>query len=216
MEPSSSYIEELGPFWEKAWTELSIPPKEVRNYWNQLIARYSSAGRAYHNLNHLRSMLRGLNGLPIQKEEAVLILAIFYHDAIYATHRSDNEERSAQLAIQELSTQLILPQQVQRVASLIRMTKTHVPEEPNDRTANILLDLDLGILGSAWPDYETYTRQIRKEYRVYPNILYRKGRRKALEHFLSRPVIYQTPEFFDQYESQARQNLQKEHELLGA
>jgi len=60
--------------------------------------------------------------------------------------------------------------------------------------------------------YDQYKAAIRAEYRIYPDILYRKGRKKVLEHFLERDQIYYTS-VFQAREEKARANL--ERELMG-
>jgi predicted metal-dependent HD superfamily phosphohydrolase len=59
-----------------------------------------------------------------------------------------------------------------------------------------------------------YFEQIRKEYRIYPDFLYKPGRAKALEHFLENKFIFQTEEFRKLYEEKARRNIEKEISLL--
>jgi predicted metal-dependent HD superfamily phosphohydrolase len=55
-----------------------------------------------------------------------------------------------------------------------------------------------------------YTKQIRAEYAIYPDLLYNLGRKKVLKHFLEMPSIYKTPPFQVLYEAQAKANLGKE------
>jgi len=62
--------------------------------------------------------------------------------------------------------------------------------------------------------YQAYTRQIRQEYHIYPDLLYKPGRKKVLQHFLKMPAIYVTPAFRDLYETTARQNIQAELNTL--
>src|SRR5690606_16218856 len=75
---------------------------------------------------------------------------------------------------------------------------------------SLLMDLDLAVLGDEPERYEEYARRIRLEYSMYPDIVYNKGRRKVLEHFLSMGRIYQTKPFFESREVQARRNLREE------
>ena len=79
---------------------------------------------------------------------------------------------------------------------------------------NWLLDFDLQILAAPWEDYEVYYKQIRQEYKIYPNMLYNPGRKKALHHFLERDFIFQTDVFRAAYEAKARENIKKEILLL--
>ena len=81
-------------------------------------------------------------------------------------------------------------------------------------TKSILRFLYLSVLGSDWNTYELYSRQIRKEYGIYPDIVYKPGRRKVLLYFLELNNIYKTAFFAGRYERQARLNLRRELEEL--
>jgi len=65
----------------------------------ELISAYTAPDRHYHDLRHVEALL-GLSDAcasAITDRDAVEA-AIWFHDAIYDTRRSDNEERSAALA----------------------------------------------------------------------------------------------------------------------
>jgi len=49
---------------------------------------------------------------------------------------------------------------------------------------------------------------------MIPNLLYKKGRRKALEKFLSKKKIFKTEFNYYKYERQAKENIKAELELL--
>jgi predicted metal-dependent HD superfamily phosphohydrolase len=73
--------------------------------------------------------------------------------------------------------------------------------------AEIVVDVDLSILGAAPERFEEYERQIRAEYRWVPGFLFRRKRAKILQEFLARPRIFSTQTFIDRYEQQARANI---------
>ena len=77
----------------------------------------------------------------------------------------------------------------------------------DDNDTNILLDIDLSILGENPMKYKEYCENIRKEYQIYPDFIYRKGRQKVLENILKLDSIYKTEFFKQEYESQAKENL---------
>ena len=91
------------------------------------------------------------------------------------------------------------------VASLIRKTKTH--DAGDDPDAQVLLDADLAILGTAEPAYRDYAERIRQEYAWVPEADYCQGRRQVLENFLGRPKIFH---FLSQLEDPARRNIAAE------
>ena len=65
-----------------------------------------------------------------------------------------------------------------------------------------------------WESYHQYMKDIRKEYAIYPMILYKKGRKKVLKRFLERERIYFTDQFYVLSEIKARENLTRELETL--
>ena len=94
----------------------------------------------------------------------------------------------------------------------ILATKSHLSNENFD--TNYFLDADLSVLGQGWNSYSDYFKNVRKEYSIYPDILYNSGRKKVLKHFLAMEKIFKTDYFFRKFELNARQNLQKELNLI--
>lgn len=189
----------------------------ANRFFADLKKQYTAKSRHYHNFDHLEAMFRlfDTHRSYLQDPDTVA-LAIFFHDVVYHASRKDNEEKSAVWAAQKM-TELGYPKdRTDRVCAFILATKTHTlpPGAPADLA--FLLDFDLAILGAPWPDYEWYAQKIRREYRIYPDLLYRPGRRKALEHFLGRPFIFQTDTFRAAFEQTAIANLHREIELLSA
>ncbi|MCK7556860.1 hypothetical protein MKQ70_18295 [Chitinophaga sedimenti] len=74
------------------------------------------------------------------------------------------------------------PAGIRKVSEWIIATKTH-GDTAVDSDLSYLLDIDLGILGAPLMSYVEYTRQIRQEYRIFPDLLYNPGRKKVLKHF---------------------------------
>jgi predicted metal-dependent HD superfamily phosphohydrolase len=62
-------------------------------------------------------------------------------------------------------------------------------------------------LGSSEEVYENYTITVRKEYAIYSDDVYRKGRQKVLNYFLEKERIYESDYFYELYEKKARKNL---------
>lgn len=193
--------------WQQLMLQFTDNPAIIEKGYNIIISNYSVAGRHYHNLQHLEALLQ----LQQQYASAIrdnntLQLAIFFHDLIYDVKKGDNEEQSALAAIRFLEP---LPCPAEKIAAYIRATKTHQNPD-HDEDLDYFLDFDLSVLGASAEAYKAYTAQIRQEYRVYPDMLYKPGRRKVLQHFLGLPFIYKTNIFREKYEAQARVNLQNE------
>ena len=174
--------------------------------YRDLVARYSEAGRAYHTLDHIQACLAELAGVPDGSlDRDALEFALWFHDAIYDTHAHDNEERSAALA-QEVGRSAGLSDAFgAEVAALILTTKHAASPIASDE--QLMVDIDLAILGKEQSQFDEYEAQIRREYAWVPAGVFAGARAKILESFLARPAIYSTPIFRDKYEAQARRNL---------
>ena len=176
--------------------------------WSEVEKNYSRPDRHYHNLTHLNSMLTELN---LYKDKFnnwdTIIFAIVYHDLVYNTLKSNNEERSAEMAIKRLTKIAFPEKEITFCAQLIHATKKH---EPGDQETNLFTDADLSILGADPETYKAYSKQIRLEYSIYPDLIYNPGRKKVLTHFLKMHKIYKTNDFSDRYEQNAKTNIQTE------
>jgi len=182
------------------------------NLWLEIETYYTSKKRYYHTLNHLDNLFQELFPIKDKLEDWETIqFSIFYHDIIYNASRNDNEEKSAILEIERLKEIGLSENQILKCNHQILMTKSH---EISDNDTNYFTDADLSILGKNWETYEEYYKQIRKEYRIYPDFIYNRGRKKALKQFLEMKRIFKTDYFFEKYEKQARLNLQSELEFL--
>jgi predicted metal-dependent HD superfamily phosphohydrolase len=151
-------------------------------------------------------MLKHLADQPAEVE-----FAIWFHDAVYDTHQSDNEEQSAVLASSYLVKNDVHLDVVKRVEEMIVATKNHGSTTSDGA---LLLDVDLGILGAPSDIFERYDAQIRKEYEWIPLPDYKRGRAEILKSFLNRDAIFTTEYFQANYEARARSNLKRKIEEL--
>lgn len=130
----------------------------------------------------------------------------------YDTKRQDNELKSAEIAGERLIRLGLTSDEVVNCQNQILTTKHH--QANNDIDANFLVDFDLAILGEDQSTYLKYIKDIRAEYSIYPDFLYRRGRKKVLQHFLEMDHIFKTTEFRNLYEQRARENLNMELQEL--
>lgn len=187
----------------------------ARNWLTFLKEQYE--GRAYHNLDHIGYMreLLHIECKDLAVNIDALEWAIWFHDVIYETKpplSQFNELWSAKVAIIEP----LLPEYFKAgVSGLIRITEHAgaTSETWGDIDAQLMLDLDLAILGMVPLGYEVYAERIREEYSWVPEETYRQKRAQVLQDFLDRDRIYLTDFWRDQREEQARINLS--HELKG-
>ena len=189
---------------------VGIEPKI--NVFDELLAAYSEPSRHYHTQKHISQCLSHFNEFrSLATSPCEIEIALWFHDAVYDTRRSDNEAMSAQWAERYLTSEAAAPPVIAHIVTMILTTQTHNAYEAD--TA-LLVDIDLGILGAAPDVFEAYDQAIRQEYHWVPEAQYRTTRCQILKAFLDREVIYQTEEIRRCYEAQARENLsRKVHQL---
>ncbi len=182
--------------------------------FDELAAAYGDASRHYHDQSHVTVCLSHLARYRHLAERPYEIeVAIWFHDAIYDTRRADNEMQSAEWAKRYLSSENGSPDMISRVVKMINGTKSHVVTGID---AELMIDIDLMILGAAPSEFEAYDLSIRKEYCWVPEEQYRLARVAVLRGFIQRESIFKTIDFRQRYESQARNNLSRKIEELGA
>ncbi|UFH33116.1 hypothetical protein LNP04_05180 [Chryseobacterium sp. C-71] len=181
----------------------------VEVFWLEIEKKYTGKGRYYHNLTHLENMF---SELELVKDRILnftnISFSVFYHDVIDDASSKLNEEESAEFAMLRLEKLGLNKTDIEEIPKQILATKSHHKSENND--INYLLDADLSILGKDIESYIKYTQQIRKEYSIYPDFLYKPGRKKVLQHFLELESIFKTEYFSEKYEIQARKNIEFE------
>ncbi|MGI8722975.1 MAG: HD domain-containing protein [Geodermatophilaceae bacterium] len=196
-----------------AWTAVVGSSEKALDCWAGLIARWTEPHRRYHGIGHLSAVLLFVDeyGAHAADIDAVR-LAAWYHDAIYDPRAADNEERSAQLAVNELGALGLPSERVHEVARLVRLTASHEPGD-GDRNGELLNDADLMILGSPPEAYVAYLNAIREEYAHVPDPEFRAGRAAVLEALLDVPRLYRLAPLAPM-EAVARQNMTAELSLL--
>lgn len=179
--------------------------------FSEIVKAYAARSRHYHNLQHLADLFRQFETYRTRLKNKDLVAAsIFFHDVVYRPTRRGNEAKSAEYAAKRLPQLGFQPEETQLVSDFIRATHRHeLPGSPHPDLP-WFLDFDLAILGAPWETYLDYTRKIRREYQIYPDLLYVPGRRQAMEQFLLRLKIYFTQAFQDMFEASARANIRQE------
>lgn len=116
------------------------------------------------------------------------------------------------MAVDVLTESGVSPDRVQRIRDMIIATKHDGVPASDD--AQILVDVDLSILGRSIDEFELYEANVRKEYGWVPEDTFKAVRKQILEGFLQRPAIFGTDYFRDRYEIQARKNLESSIQKL--
>ena len=198
--------------WRDCFARLRLQtPDEVE--FATLLDRYSESHRAYHTPQHLDECFSAFEtAVGSARSPGAVGLALFYHDAIYDTHAHDNEEKSAELARGMLAGLGAPASLLSYVAELILVTRHAAMPETTDQ--QLLVDIDLSILGAPQARFDEYERQIRQEYSWVDEQTFRSVRRTILQGFLARPEIYSTTAFRDRLERTARENLERSIDAL--
>ena len=185
-------------------------------YGENLLSRWSEPHRHYHTLDHLLDVLNRVDEIAPHTTGAdveTVLLAAWFHDAVYRPDRSENEERSAHLAERALPEAGIDPARTAEVARLVRLTVSHDPE-PDDVNGEVLCDADLAVLAGPPQEYARYAAAVRQEYAFVPDDRFRAGRADVLRQLLGMPELFRTAYGRERWERVARRNLETEMELL--
>ena len=202
----------LAVTWGAAWSLLDLPAPD--GLQAELMTAWSEPHRHYHDQRHLRECLalwtRWRDHCPRAGEVAI---ALWFHDAIYDPQAGSNELNSAAWAARSLVRADADSDTAQRVHDLVMATQHRFTQEMAPAAlgasldAQLLVDIDLSILGSPPERFETYDQDVRKEYGWVPGFRYRDQRAQILQGFLDRPRLFHGEAAVALLERQARINL---------
>ncbi|CAA6815068.1 MAG: N-methyl-D-aspartate receptor NMDAR2C subunit [uncultured Thiotrichaceae bacterium] len=195
--------------WQRVCDTLQIACEE--NEFQKLLQAWSESQRVYHTQQHLQECLQHVDYFAAQlsdEEVAIIEIALWYHDAIYQLSAKDNERQSANWAISYLQKAGGRLEVLEDVERLIMVTCHDAL--PKGKLQQVIVDIDLAILGASSERFNEYGEQVRQEYAHVPKLIYRYKRKSILKGFLQRDKIFQTNVFNSCYENQARTNLKKE------
>jgi predicted metal-dependent HD superfamily phosphohydrolase len=174
---------------------------------------YMKPARAYHCFSHVEEVLAHFDDVAaagMWREPSSVFAATLFHDAIYVAGRSDNEQKSADLAVAFLRAQPIgHPLDFPRIEQLILLTAKHGRIQPGevDEDAALFLDCDTAILASSAQRFAQYDEEIAAEFSAIPPQAFATGRRLFLTNMLKRSRIFLSDHFHRRYDAQARANL---------
>lgn len=183
---------------------------------------------AYHNVYHPLELLelhatgktRGIEipnytGGPYVDDEWVandLIRAIVCHDVVYnpGAPKGENERASFEkwCEVSKCRPGILME-------PLIMATATHDPDsvtvkdESHRRLVEHMIDLDMSVLGSTREEFDRNSANVAQEFMTmgYTAEECRAGRLKFFESVLKQDHIFFTPQFYDNLEAKARQNM---------
>ena len=195
----------------RLWNESDthVNGYERRTSYDALAKRYREPQRAYHTLMHIEHCLREFDEVRHLAIDSLAIeFTLWFHDAIYEPATGhDDELLSAELARSSLKAMGLGIVFADKVHNYVLATKHKPGRYFSD--VELLLDIDLAILGQPQERFDRYEDEIRFEYSFVPADKFRTGRLAVLQGFLDRKHIYYTQHFRDKYEKTARENLDR-------
>jgi predicted metal-dependent HD superfamily phosphohydrolase len=197
---------------------LKVP---LLNRWNEvlpghdalfldLLDRWGEEHRKYHGRTHLLAVLEALDLLtdPASPPRTVL-LAAWFHDAIYRGIAGQDEEESARLAEDRLQNAGLPDDEVDEVARLVRLTADHRPD-PGDAAGALLSDADLSVLGGKPEAYHRYLAAVREDFAHIGDDDFAAGRAAVVRQLLQLEPLFHTERGRSLWLESAQRNLQGE------
>jgi cytidyltransferase-like protein len=173
--------------------------------------------KSYHSLSHVAYCL---NRLAIQNNSVEgelenmpeMMMAIYYHDIVNVGDEDDEdksiEKMKADLQDSELDLDL--------VEKYILATKHFGGKNKEELSFNekLIADIDLAILGETPELYNIYAVNVRKDYQQYSDRKYVTGRICVLGELLKMDLLFKTRFFQEEFEEQAKTNMDNERKGL--
>jgi len=181
-----------------------------------VVNRYREPQRHYHDVRHLRWVVRHVEALGDAAADLdAVVAAAFFHDAIYDATATDNEIASGHLAasaLHELGWDAV---RVEAVDAMIVATAHHDLDGAGADEA-VLFAADLAVLAADPAGYTDYVRNVRREYAHVSDADWATGRSAVLGSFLAHDSIYAPWLGLDEWEQRARGNIVAELDTLAA
>ena len=187
---------------------------------------YSKSHRHYHNLDHIANVLSVLVQYKSKFSNFnAAELAAYFHDIVYNV--GDSYEYNEMLSrdkfieiISDANPHIVYDgncqdfKTVTLAATMIDCTHGHTLDRIDTtlltggeiEDIKMFLDADIKILAEPIKTVIQFEENIRKEFSMYDDETYRKGRVSVLEGFLARPCIFMS-EIGKGWENTARKNL---------
>lgn len=151
--------------WREMWKALGAANSDPKLH-GELVACYSEPHRKYHTPQHLEECFEEFDEVrALAEHPAEIELALWFHDAIYNVNRHDNEKKSADWARASALAAGTPAEACNRVHALVMATRHKAV--PRGTDAELLVDVDLSILGAAPERFDQYEKQVREEYAGY-------------------------------------------------
>ena len=134
--------------WEDLWRRIGAKG-DGRSIFQKIAEAYEQKHRFYHNAEHIAECLNELRAAENLAGDRgnEIEMALWLHDFVYDPTRNDNEQLSAVVAREVCREGGLPPDFGARVDDLIMATR-HA-EDPSEEAAQLVVDIDLSILGKS-------------------------------------------------------------------
>lgn len=185
-------------------------PEAARPVFDRVYDAWGAESRRYHGIEHLVDCLRELDAANAPAPTAdVAELALWYHDVVYEPQANDCEERSAGRLLADAVVAAIPEAFASQAADLVRATAHAPPGEHGDAAAaDLVIDIDLSILGRDGLRFMDYEYAIEEEYAPTSRLAFFVRRGRFLASLLERDRIFRTDFFHARYERRARAQIE--------
>jgi len=204
---------------------MSEPEAALRRCWHEIagahhddslefvLQQHREPHRHYHTATHVMWVLRHVDDIAatLPRDHDVDLGAVraaaLFHDVIYEPRSTENEVRSAGVAVRHLQRAGWPPARRAAVDRLVRATAQHRASSLDEA---VLLDADLAILATDPSDYAAYANGVRAEHGDLSPEQWRRGRGDVLRGLLARPHLFASTVMRERCEHRARANLTAE------
>jgi predicted metal-dependent HD superfamily phosphohydrolase len=204
---------------ERYWASLA--KRHAPGAWTILDAGYREAHRGYHSWRHIDDLLAKLDAFSdLAARPDLIAIAIFWHDAVYATRKSDGGLRPDSENVRDSAAlfrenTLLNEMEAAAIYEMIMATADHLDAKASRelypgfaKDLDLFLDLDLSSLAAPWDVFAENLEKIRFEYAWVPEVLFRVGRIKMLQDFLAQgDLLFRLGETRALWSDAARNNL---------
>lgn len=192
-------------YWQQFSKMLGLEQTVSDHFYNMLHCAYTEPQRHYHTMQHIVECLKLFYEIKDQLKDPIAVeWGIWFHDVVYDSQASNNEEKSAELICSN-GQGVLKHTELEKVSRWIVATKQHQPTKEHD--LKYLLDIDLAILASSTQRFAEYQQQIQQEYSWVNPEIYHVKRAEILMQFYQQQPLFQTVYFHKKFEDVAKNNL---------
>ncbi|MBI1869308.1 MAG: hypothetical protein HYS06_13615 [Methylocystis sp.] len=200
---------------------LSLQRKHKPGAFEVLDAAYTESHRAYHTWAHIDALLEQLTAFShLAVRPDLVATAIFWHDAVLRTQRSDGQPRPDAENVRDSCElfhryTLLDGADADAVHDLIMATADHIEAKAKKQhysgfagDLGLFLDLDLSSLAAPWEEFVATSVKLRAESAWMPDAVFWASQTQVLQGFLKAEArLYRRAETIQQWRAAATANL---------